>query len=88
MNESAPYHLPNTSHTAGEGRRQVKNLTHFVKNVKIVEFHNYIWNQREKCIQISTNMPSIGLVISEIAFEMQENQQHFAWQSQWPFAKC
>ena len=25
-----------------------------------MEFHYYIWNHRRKCIQISTNMPSIG----------------------------
>ena len=42
---------------------QVKNVTHFVKNVNIVEFHYHIWNHHEKCIQISTNMPSIGIVI-------------------------
>ena len=33
------------------------------KNFKILEFRDYIWNHHEKCIQISTNMPSIGLVI-------------------------
>ena len=38
----------------------MENVTNFVKNVKIVEFHDYIWNHREKCIQISTNMPGIG----------------------------
>ena len=31
------------------------------KNVNILEFYNYIWNQCEKCIQISTNMTSIGV---------------------------
>ena len=39
-------------------------------NVQIVEFHFYIWNHRGKCIQISPNMPGIGLVIHEIAFEI------------------
>ena len=47
-------------------RRQVKQITHFVKNVKIVEFHDNIWNHREKYIKISTNIPSIGLVVHEI----------------------
>ena len=28
-------------------------------------FYDYIWNQRAKYIQISTNMPSIGLVVRE-----------------------
>ena len=59
-------------HAAGECRRQVKNLIHFVKNVKIVEFHNHIWNHHGKSIQKSTNMPSIGLVIPEIISEMLE----------------
>ena len=62
----------NAFHAAGECRRQVKNVTNFVKNVKIVEFNGRIWNHHEKCIQISTNMPSIGLVIPEITCEMLE----------------
>ena len=52
--------------------RQVKNVTKLVKNVEIVEFHDHIWNHNEKCIQISTNMSSIGLVIPEITCEMLE----------------
>ena len=43
----------------------------FGKNVKIVEFHYHIQNS-ELCIQISTNKPSIGLVIPEITCEMLE----------------
>ena len=42
------------------------------KNVKIVEYHGHILNHHEKFIQISTNMPSIGLVIPEITCEMVE----------------
>ena len=34
-----------------------------LKNVKILEFGDYIWNHHEKCIQISTHMPGIGLEI-------------------------
>ena len=48
------------NHAAGEYRRHVKKVTKFVKNVKILEFHDHIWNHHEKCIQISTNMPGIG----------------------------
>ena len=36
----------------------------------MIELHPYIWNHHEKCIRISTNMPSIGLVICEIGFEI------------------
>ena len=36
------------------------------KNVKILGFGVYIWNQHEKCIQISTNIPYIGCEICEI----------------------
>ena len=50
----------NALHVAGVSRRQVKKYTHFVKNVKIVEFRDHIWNHHEKCIQMSTKMPSIG----------------------------
>ena len=39
------------------------------RNFQIIEFQNYIWNHHGKCIQISTNMPGIGLVVREIAFE-------------------
>ena len=48
------------------------NLTNVVKNVKIVKFHDHIWNHREKCIQISTNMPGIGSLIREIGLEIKE----------------
>ena len=43
-----------------ECRRQVKHFPNFVQNFKIVEFHDHIWNQHEKYIQKSTNMPGIG----------------------------
>ena len=42
------------------------------KKVKIMEFGDYIWNHREKCIQISTNMPGIGSLIREIDVKMSE----------------
>ena len=40
-----------------------------LKNVNILEFDLDIQNHLEKSIEISTNMPSIGLKIPEIAFE-------------------
>ena len=46
-----------------------------------MEFHDHIWNNNEKCIQSSTNMPSIGLVIPEITSEILdflENKHNFA----------
>ena len=42
------------------------------KIVKIVEFHDHIWNRHEKYIKISTNMPGIGALFSEIAVKMSE----------------
>ena len=59
-----------TYHAAGECRRQFKNLTNLLKKVKTVGFQYHIRIHHEKCIQISTNMPSIGLVIPEITCEM------------------
>ena len=41
-----------------------------VKSFDILEFYNRISIHREKCIQISTNMPSIGLIIPEVAFDI------------------
>ena len=42
-------------------------ITNVVKNLKIVVFHDHIWNHNEKCIQISTNMTGIGSVNREIS---------------------
>ena len=62
----------NAFHAAGECRRLVKNVTNFVKNVNIVEFHDHIWNHHKKCIQISTNIPSIGSLIRKIAVQISD----------------
>ena len=51
-----PYYL--------RSRRQVKHFPKYL-NVKILSFCGYIWYHHKKCIQISTNMPGIGLVIRE-----------------------
>ena len=37
-----------------------------VKNIKMIEFGDYIWNHHEKCIQMSTNMLGICLDICEM----------------------
>ena len=42
------------------------------KNVKILEFGDYIWNHHEKCIQNSTNMPGIGSFIRVIHVKISE----------------
>ena len=42
------------------------------KKIGVLEFGDDIWNHRQKCIHISTNMPSIGSVICDIDFEFQE----------------
>ena len=60
----------NAFHVAGECRRQVNKLTNLVKNVNILEFHDHIWNNHEKYIEISTNMPVIGSQIREIAVKI------------------
>ena len=62
----------NTYRAAREGRQHVQNCKRIVQKLNIIEFHDHIWNHHEKCIQISTNMPSIGSVICEIGFEFQE----------------
>ena len=55
-------------------RRQVKNCVTMVtfsnKNVQIIiVLHYYNWNHHRKFIQMSANMPGIGLVIHYITFE-------------------
>ena len=77
-----PIYTFNAFHAAGECRRQVKKLAKFVKNVDIVEFHDYIRNHNEKGIQISTNMPGIGSLIRKIAVEISE-----IWESKQTFAQ-
>ena len=49
-------YMVNAFHAASECRRHVNNVTNFVKNVKIVEFHDPIWNgsvNREIAVTIS-----------------------------------
>ena len=73
--------LFNAFHTAVECRRLVQKLTNLVKNVKIVEFRDHIWNHNEKCIQMSTNMPGIGSLICEKDINISdflESKQRFA----------
>ena len=43
-----------------------KYVANLVTNVKLVEFHDHIWNNYGKYIQISTNMPGIGLEMFEM----------------------
>ena len=45
-------------HAAGVSRQQLIH-NKMLKNVNILEFGDYIWN--EKCIEISANIPGIGL---------------------------
>ena len=49
------------------------------KNVKIPEFSDYIWNHHEKCIQISTHMPGIGLEICEILGILETKTIWYPW---------
>ena len=60
----------NAFHAAGECRRHIENVTNLVKNVKIVEFHDHIWNYHDKNIQKSINMP--GSLIREIDVNISE----------------
>ena len=48
------------------------NVTNFVTNFKIVKFHDHIWNDHEKYIEISTNIPVIGSLFCEIAVKVSE----------------
>ena len=62
----------NTSKAAGECRRQVNKLTHFVNKFTILEFHDHIWSHHVKYIERSTNIPVIGSLILEIAVKIPE----------------
>ena len=44
---------------------------------KMFKFSCHIWNQHEKCIQMSTNKPSIGSVIHEIALDFEKIWRNF-----------
>ena len=71
----------NTFHMADDDKnltKCTKNVTKCTKKVNIPEFGDYIWNHSEKCIQISTNMPGIGLGIREI-LRFFRNKNDFVW---------
>ena len=52
----------NTSPVGDMSERTTRLQVHKMsQSVKIIEFHYYIWNHHKKCIQISTDMPGIGL---------------------------
>ena len=60
-----------TYYATDVNRRQVRpTFCKNVKNGRILSFGEYIWNHHEECIQIRTNIPSIGLAICEIGFEI------------------
>ena len=63
------HYLMFITHCAAEyvcSRQPPKTAKTFIKFVKNVEFHSHIWITHENCIWMSTNMPGIGPVISEI----------------------
>ena len=47
-----------------------KNVTKCSKMSTFWNFGDYIHNHHEKCIEISTTMPNIGLEIPDITFEI------------------
>ena len=63
-----------------------KKCQKMFKNVKILECSDYIWNHHEKRIQISTNMPGIGLEICEIS-RILRKQNDFIWMVK-PMVAC
>ena len=60
------------------GKGYVQTIDKFHKisqNFTILEFRDYIWNHHEKCILMSTNIPSIGSVISQIGSDFWEKKK-------------
>ena len=57
------------------GRREQKPHSEFtpkLKTVKLLKLYYYMWNHREKCIQMGTNMSGIGALIREIDIDLSE----------------
>ena len=56
------------SHATREGKRTRSKIVTIFLNIyiNIVEYLDYIWDHREKSIQICTNMPGFGLVICDL----------------------
>ena len=48
------------------GHKLQTKIFNFFKKVQSRNFHSHIWIHHAKCIQVSTNKPSIGLVVLEI----------------------
>ena len=53
--------------------RQPITFSKFITNFTNSNWHFYIWIPHEKCIQMSTNKPTIGSLIHEIAHGICEN---------------
>ena len=49
-----------------EEQTTIQKNCNTIQKVNILKFDDYIWNHHDKCIQISTNMPAIGLEIGTI----------------------
>ena len=52
-----------TKMSSADNRTEI--LTFFSKKIQNWKFQCHIWNQHRKCIQMSTNKPSIGPVVLE-----------------------
>ena len=71
--------LLNTFYASDVSRPHVKKLDFPPKKIKILEFGDYIWNHHEICIQISTNIPGIGLGIREILTILRNKSILYGW---------
>ena len=54
-------------------RQQVNFIQTFLKNFPNLNFHCSIWIRLKKCIQMSTNKPSIGRAVLELACLIKKN---------------
>ena len=70
------YHFGFDDHVRSmyECKRQNQNVFTFFKNSWNSNFRYHVWIQHNKCIQMSTNKPSIGSVVLEIAHVMLSNE--------------
>ena len=56
--------------TRADDRSTFRNIVKYFTNLKFGDY--IIWNHHEKYIEISTKISSIGFVICEIGFQIEE----------------
>ena len=62
------------------GADDKKTFSNFFNNFQNGNFHYHIWIHHKKCIQMSTNKPSIGAVVLDLIYSFNFSENGFKFQ--------